>query len=238
MKKLDFSKNTVKTLFLLAGILCTLPGINSLAGEFKTTTTLTVDKAIGSSATWRVEASQDYSGEGASRLPAKICFKNESGAEQQCEPVEGFTVSNMEVLSFTGKADSSGILFLANTDGQGSGPDHMSLWVFESSAKRFKNILPSKLCVKALGLYQFFPSLENKCVLVVADPETLKEPDSESGDDDSAMWEPHYFVFSIYKYSNDKGFVNAGSFKTKDKHSPEDDDLIDSEMKNIKMLLK
>jgi hypothetical protein len=237
MKKLDFSKNTVKTLFLLAGILCTLPGINSLAGEFKTTTTLTVDKAIGSSATWRVEAMEDYSGEGASRLLARICFSNASSTDQQCESVEGLAVSNMEVLSFTSKADSSGILFLANTDGQGKGPDHMSLWVFESSAKRFKNILPSKLCVKALGTYKFFPSLDNKNILVVADPETLKEPDSQASDDDS-MWEPHYFVFSIYKYSNDKGFVNAGSFKTKDKHSPEDDDLIDSEMKNIKMLLK
>jgi hypothetical protein len=238
MKKLDFSKNTVKTLFLLAGILCTLPGIDSLAGEFKTTTTLTVDKAIGSSATWRVEASQDYSGEGSSRLPARICFKNESGTEQQCEPVEGFTVSNMEVLSFTVKADSSGILFLANTNGPDGGQDYMSLWVFDGNKKRFENILPSKLWIKAMGVYQFFPSLENKCVLVVADPETLQEPDSKSGDDDSGMWEPHCYIFSIYKYSSDKGFVSAGSFKTKDKHNPEDDNLIDSEMKNIKMLLK
>jgi len=227
----------MKFLVVITGLFIMLFCNESLAGEYKTTTTLTVDKAIGASATWRVEASQDYSGEGSSRLPARICFSNPSGTGQQCEPVEGFTASNMEVLSFTEKAEPSGILFLANTNGPGGGPDHLSLWVYDSNTQWFKNILPSKLCVKALGTYKFFPSLDNKNILVVADPETLKEPDSQASDDDS-MWNPHYYMFSIFRYYHDKGFVNAGSFKTKDKHSPEDDNLIDSEMENIRKLLK
>jgi hypothetical protein len=226
----------MKFLVFITGLFMMLCN-DSLAGEYKTIQTLTVDKAVGSSATWRIEGSQDYSGEGSSKLPAKICFSNTSGTDQQCEPVEGFVVSNMEILAFGDKAEPSGVLFLANTTGPGGGPDHMSLWVFDANAKRFKNILPAKLCVKALGMYQFFPSLDNKSILIIADPETLQEPDSKTSDDES-MWNPHYYVFSIFRYLPEKGFVSAGSFKTKEKHSPEDEKLIDSEMENVKKLVK
>ena len=240
MKKNDFSINIPKVLFVLLTILFAIQGSTSIAAEYKTITTLTADKSIGSSFTWQIIASQEDAGEGLSKLPVKICFSNDSKASQQCEFAEGHTVSNLELLRFSEKAESSsGILFLANTYGMGGGSDYMSLWVYDKNTERFKNILPFKLCVKALGVYQFFPSLDNKCVLVIADPETLLEPDAKVDDPDyEGIWSPHRYIFSIYQYSLDKGFVKAGSFTTKQKHNPEDENLIDSELKGVKALLK
>jgi hypothetical protein len=239
MKKEDFKKNILKFLLVPAVILCFMQGVDSIAAEYKTTTTLTADKAIGSPVTWRVAALQEDAGEGLARLPARLCFSSDSKTDQQCESAEGNTVSNVEVLSFTEKTEPSGILFLANRNGLGGGPDYMSLWVYDKASQRFKNILPTKVCVKALGVYTFFPSLNNKNVLVIADPETLQEPDAKTDDPDYAgIWSPHRYLFSVYTYSKDKGFVQVGSFKTKEKHSPEDENLIDSEMGDIKNLLK
>jgi hypothetical protein len=239
MKKIDFNKNILKALFVLTAILCFMQGVNSIAAEYKTTTALTADKAIGSSVTWKVVAFQEDTGEGLAKLPARLCFSCDSGTDQQCELAEGQIVSNLEVLPFTDKTEPSGIFFLANRKGLGGGPDYMSLWVYDKDSQRFKNILPSKVCVKALGVYTFFPSLENKSVLVIADPETLVEPDAKTDDPDYAgIWSPHRYVFSVFRYSKDKGFVEVGSFKTKEKRNPEDENLIDSEMENIKNLLK
>jgi hypothetical protein len=65
------------------------------------------------------------------------------------------------------------------------------------------------------------------------------EPDAKTDDPDYAgIWSPHLYLFSVYAYSKEKGFVLVGSFKTKEKHNPEDEDLIDSEMENIKNFLK
>jgi hypothetical protein len=239
MKKINFNKNIMKALLVPAVILYFMQGVNSPAAEYKTTTTLTADKAIGSPITWKVAASQEDAGEGLAKLPARLCFSCDSRTDQQCELAEGQTVSNLEVLPFTDKTEPSGILFLANRNGLGGGPDYMGLWVYDKASQRFKNILPDKVCVKALGVYTFFPSLNNKSVLVIADPETLVEPDAKTDDPNYAgIWSPHLYLFSVYTYSKDKGFVQAGSFKTKEKHSPEDENLIDSEMENIKNLLK
>jgi len=231
--------NMQKILFVLITILFTIQGSASIAAEYKTTTTLTADKSIGSPFTWQIVASQEDAGEGLVNLPARLCFSSDSKVSQQCESVEGKTVSNLEVLPYTDKTEPSGILYLTNTYGMGGGPDYMSLWVYDKDTQRFKNILPSKLCVKALGVYTFFTSLDNKSVLVIADPETLVEPDAKVDDPDYAdIWSPHRYLFSVYRYFKDKGFVNMGSFKTKEKHNPEDEDLIDSELKEVKALLK
>jgi hypothetical protein len=211
------------------------------AADYKTIKTITVGGNVGSTATWRVTASQEDAGKNYPQLPAKICFSNASKLTQQCELAGGVEViGDLEVIHFQDKEKpSSGVLLKSNTYAIGGGPTFISLWVYDKAVQRFRNILPAKMRVPALGAYKFFPSLQGKIVLIITYPTRLIDYEAAIDDPNrETIWSPHHYVVDIYRYASDKGFFKTRSFKTTRKYDPEDDERIDSEMETIKRLLK
>ena len=226
---------------LIVSITCTI--CDAVAADYKVIKTISVSKDVGSTVAWQVEASQEDASKEYPQLPAKICFLNASALPQQCELAGGVEViGDLEVIHFQDKEEpSSGVLLKTNTYAIGGGPTFMSLWLYDKAVQRFRNILPAKMRVPALGAYKFFPSLQGKIVLIIAYPTRLIDYDAAIDDPKrETIWSPHHYVVDIYRYASDKGFFKTRSFKTTRKYDPEDDErtLIDSEMETIKRLLK
>ena len=152
------------------------------------------------------------------------------------------TDNSLEVIQFRDKEEpTKGVLLLTNTYGIGGGPEYMSLWVYDKSQKRFRNILPSGTYVPALGTFRFFPSLRNKNVLIIARPERLVDFSANLDDPNrETIWDLHYYILYIYRHVPNKGFLMTGWFKTKRKYDPENDigRLIDLELKRVMTLLE
>ena len=161
---------------------------------------------------------------------------------QQCELAVGVEVIDLEAVRFRNMGEpSSGVLFWTNTYAMGGGPLYVSLWVYDRDIKRFRNILPAGMYVRALGTHKFFPSLQNKSVLIVAGPSRLVDFNAPLDDPDrETIWSPHYYILDIYRYHPNLGFTKIGSYETKKKYDPEEDHntLIDSELPRIRALLR
>jgi len=243
MMKIDSRMSGILSLITTIAMAALCVVCEAAATDYKTIKTISVGKNVGSTVTWQVTASQEDAGKNYPQLPAKICFSNASMSTQQCELAGGVEViGDLEVIHFQDKEEpSSGVLLKTNTYAIGGGPTFMSLWVYDKAAQRFRNILPAKMRVPALGAYKFFPSLQGKIVLIITYPARLIDYDAAIDDPNrETIWSPHHYVVDIYRYASDKGFSKTRSFKTTRKYDPEDEErtLIDCEMKTIKRLLK
>jgi hypothetical protein len=231
-------------MFILVSFLSVFSTFESFAAENWTSEPLFVGKDIGSPITWQITVSTPISTpteDNPQHLSSKVCFSSGSNSVQQCELVEGETGASLEVIKFCTKEEpSSGVLVSSNSWGMAGGTDYLSLWVYDKSSKRFKNILPKEADVRviALSMIKFIPSLENESVLVIAEPESYFDERDPSDPDYRGIYGPHYVIISIYKYVPNQNFMMIGSFTTKNKYEPEDEEMINSELLKIKALLK
>jgi hypothetical protein len=242
VNKNELKMNRILSLVMPVLLVCICSIQNSTAADYKEISSISVGKNIGSTSMWQIAVSQEDTGNSYPQLPAKICFSNTSTTTQQCELAGGVEIITLEVMRFSEKEEpAKGILLMTNSAAMGGGPDYVSLWVYNKASRRFHNILPPKLYVKALGVYKFFSSLDEKSVLIIADPERLIEPDDDPDDPDyKGIWSPHYYIISIYRYLPRQGFVKTGAYKTNKRYYPDGAEykLIDLEMNRIRKHIK
>ncbi len=189
-------------IFILVSYLSVFFTIESFAADYWTTEPLFVGNDIGSPITWEVTVSTPNEGN-PKHLSSKVCFSSSSNSVQQCEFVDGVDGACLEVIKFCNKNEpSNGVLVSSNSWGMAGGTDYLSLWVYDKSSKRFKNILPKDIDVQAIALsmIKFFPSLENEGVLVIAEPKSYFDERDPSDPEYRGIYGPHYVIISINKY--------------------------------------
>ena len=229
---------------IIFGLLCGFAADRSLAADYKTVKTIYIGQNMSLPSEWRVVAYEENAGKKYPVLPVKLCFlKQNSELPKQCEtPNTSEIFFSLQTIKFQEqKQPQKGVLLETNSYAIGGGPHYLSLWVFDNGKQKFMNILPSNTYVGALGTYRFFPSLQNKSVLIIADPVRLLDYNADIDDSNrETIWSPHQYIIYIYKYVQGRGFVMTKSFKTAKKYDPEAeiDQIIHLEIKRIKTFLK